>query len=174
MMSNLLLYFIFLAFVFTQLLIILVVAFLRLRFFKLRRQHKVLYTKSSSSSSSSSTATIAFFHPNCSGGGGGERVLWKAIESLSDLNQELLEGGEGRGDGNRKDMIQKKSIHAIIYTSDPKTLDYKQGKDELLQKDKLDQHPSFLFEKIIELKISCLFSQMNLFLLSLSLSTKQK
>ncbi len=43
---------------------------------------------------------IAFFHPHCSAGGGGERVLWKAIEALSQLNSQGVK------------------IEVLVYTSD--------------------------------------------------------
>lgn len=33
-------------------------------------------------------AVVAFFHPHCSAGGGGERVLWKAIQVLGELNEQ--------------------------------------------------------------------------------------
>lgn len=54
--------------------------------------------------------TIAFFHPHCSAGGGGERVLWKAIEALAELNDEGLK------------------IQVAIYTSDDRKERYAQGK----------------------------------------------
>lgn len=46
------------------------------------------------------TTSIAFFHPHCSAGGGGERVLWKAIEALSQLNTQGL------------------NAEVVVYTSD--------------------------------------------------------
>ena len=54
--------------------------------------------------------TIAFFHPHCSAGGGGERVLWKAIEALAELNDEGLK------------------IQVAIYTSDDHIEIYAKGK----------------------------------------------
>ena len=54
--------------------------------------------------------TIAFFHPHCSAGGGGERVLWKAIEALAELNDEGLK------------------IQVAIFTSDDRKERYAQGK----------------------------------------------
>lgn len=54
--------------------------------------------------------TIAFFHPHCSAGGGGERVLWKAIKALAELNDEGIK------------------IQVAIYTSDDHKERYTQGK----------------------------------------------
>ncbi len=48
------------------------------------------------------TATmVGFFHPFCAGGGGGERVLWRAVRSLSHLSREL-----------------DRPLHVLIYTGD--------------------------------------------------------
>ena len=53
---------------------------------------------------------IAFFHPFCASGGGGERVLWKAVEALGELNDRGL------------------LLKVIIYTIDPPHDDYLRGK----------------------------------------------
>ena len=45
--------------------------------------------------------SVAFFHPNCASGGGGERVLWTAIQVLSEIVQSGL------------------PIRVVIYTADP-------------------------------------------------------
>ncbi len=118
----------------------LLVAFvqIRIKFYKLRRlshtDNKAEATKPSPSSSSISTCTIAFFHPHCSGGGGGERVLWKAVESISDLNEELLgdDNDDGRGDvdgrkGHAEHPGKQKQLQVVIYTSDAKSMNYKRG-----------------------------------------------
>jgi ALG11 mannosyltransferase N-terminus len=47
----------------------------RYYFNRLRKSHK-----------RQSKKTVAFFHPYCSSGGGGERVLWKSIQALDELN----------------------------------------------------------------------------------------
>lgn len=44
---------------------------------------------------------VGFFHPFCAGGGGGERVLWRAVHTLSRLREE-------------KDT----PLHVLIYTGD--------------------------------------------------------
>jgi alpha-1,2-mannosyltransferase len=54
----------------------------------------------------SSPKEVAFFHPFCSAGGGGERVLWKAVEALGELNDQGL------------------LLKVIIYTVDPPKEDY--------------------------------------------------
>lgn len=54
---------------------------------------------------------MAFFHPHCAAGGGGERVLWKAIQSLENLQ-------------NKGMPVQLK---VAIYTIDPYRENYKQG-----------------------------------------------
>ena len=53
--------------------------------------------------------TLAFYHPHCSAGGGGERVLWKAIESLGDL----------------RDAGMK--LRVVIYTVDKSREHYSKG-----------------------------------------------
>jgi alpha-1,2-mannosyltransferase len=35
----------------------------------------------------SNTKLLAFYHPFCDSGGGGERVLWKMLHSLNELNK---------------------------------------------------------------------------------------
>lgn len=52
---------------------------------------------------------IAFFHPFCSFGGGGERVLWKAVEALGELNDQGI------------------LLKVIIYTIDPPHDGYRRG-----------------------------------------------
>jgi len=49
---------------------------------------------------------VAFFHPNCSAGGGGERVLWKAIETLGELHSAGLD------------------MHVVVYTTDTPSASY--------------------------------------------------
>ena len=44
---------------------------------------------------------VGFFHPYCAGGGGGERVLWRAVHSISRLSKEL-----------------DRPLHVLIYTGD--------------------------------------------------------
>lgn len=44
---------------------------------------------------------VGFFHPFCAGGGGGERVLWRAVRSLSHLSKKL-----------------DRPLHVLIYTGD--------------------------------------------------------
>lgn len=36
---------------------------------------------------SSNTKLLAFYHPFCASGGGGERVLWKMLHTMNELNQ---------------------------------------------------------------------------------------
>ncbi|CAM9401318.1 unnamed protein product [Scytosiphon promiscuus] len=45
---------------------------------------------------------VGFFHPFCAGGGGGERVLWRAVHTLSQLPAKKL----------------GKPLHVLIYTGD--------------------------------------------------------
>lgn len=93
----------------------LIIAILTLCFFRFK--FHALRIKSSTSLS------IAFFHPHCKGGGGGERVLWKAIESISQLSQE---DHDKNVDGK---MQQRKSqkFQIVVYTSDEKHVDYHAG-----------------------------------------------
>lgn len=59
---------------------------------------------------------VGFFHPHCSAGGGGERVLWKALQVLGELQEE---------DGSSKSKQKNKlKLHAVIYTIDPPTENY--------------------------------------------------
>lgn len=44
---------------------------------------------------------VGFFHPFCAGGGGGERVLWRAVHTLSHLSKDL-----------------HTPLHVLIYTGD--------------------------------------------------------
>lgn len=44
---------------------------------------------------------VGFFHPFCAGGGGGERVLWRAVRTLSHLPKEI-----------------DTPLHVLIYTGD--------------------------------------------------------
>lgn len=44
---------------------------------------------------------VGFFHPFCAGGGGGERVLWRAVHTLSRLSDDL-----------------RTPLHVLIYTGD--------------------------------------------------------
>ncbi len=67
--------------------------------------------------------SIAFFHPHCTGGGGGERVLWKAVESISQLNQNDYDLKV-----DRNDKLLNRQLHVVIYTSDEKKDNYHQGK----------------------------------------------
>lgn len=46
---------------------------------------------------------VGFFHPFCAGGGGGERVLWRAVRTLSHLPKDL-----------------ETPLHVLIYTGDIK------------------------------------------------------
>jgi alpha-1,2-mannosyltransferase len=49
---------------------------------------------------------LGFFHPYCSGGGGGERVLWKMVQVLAELNQKGF------------------PLQVVIYTVDPPSPEY--------------------------------------------------
>jgi hypothetical protein len=67
--------------------------------------------------------SIAFFHPHCRGGGGGERVLWKAIESISRLNQDHCKS-------DSSDLMRRRckvKFEVVVYTSDPKKDNYCEG-----------------------------------------------
>ena len=57
------------------------------------------------------TRVIAFFHPHCSAGGGGERVLWKAIQNLGELQTSGVQI----------------NLKVAVYTSDPFHDSYKEG-----------------------------------------------
>lgn len=90
--------------------IAIVIFFLRLKFHSLRQK---------ASSGSPDKTSIAFFHPHCAGGGGGERVLWKAIESISQLDQD---------EESKKRSIEKcRNFHVVVYTSDAKKDGYYEG-----------------------------------------------
>ena len=58
---------------------------------------------------SSRPKVVAFFHPYCSAGGGGERVLWKAVQVLGDLNEQGL------------------PLNVVIYTIDEPRASYREG-----------------------------------------------
>lgn len=60
---------------------------------------------------------IAFFHPYCSAGGGGERVLWKAVQVLGELQQHGL------------------ALEVVIYTIDKPRANYKEGTFHILRVD---------------------------------------
>ncbi|CAB1114366.1 GT4 [Ectocarpus sp. CCAP 1310/34] len=47
------------------------------------------------------STTVGFFHPFCAGGGGGERVLWRAVHTLSRLSDDI-----------------GTPLHVLIYTGD--------------------------------------------------------
>ena len=71
-----------------------------------------------------SRRSIAFFHPHCSAGGGGERVLWKAVEALQELNDSQRNGyGDEDEDGN---LVK---IQVVVYTCDAYTDTYCHGED---------------------------------------------
>jgi len=62
------------------------------------------------------TKVIGFFHPHCSAGGGGERVLWKAIQVLGDIQSESM---------RYKSPVQ---WNVAIFTTDPFHENYHKGK----------------------------------------------
>mmetsp|Transcript_30798 Transcript_30798/g.35410 ORF Transcript_30798/g.35410 Transcript_30798/m.35410 type:complete len:533 (-) Transcript_30798:52-1650(-) len=104
-----------------------VIFFFRVKFFALRRKHHSIINSSSednnnandekTNNNSTNTSkrhdkkSIGFYHPHCSAGGGGERVLWKAIESLGELYLE----------GTLKDISK-----LVIYTLDAQNSQYHQ------------------------------------------------
>jgi alpha-1,2-mannosyltransferase len=92
---------------------VVLLVYFRHKFHSLRL--KASSSLSPSSPSSSSTTSIAFFHPHCTGGGGGERVLWKAIDSISQLNINQEDD---------KHRTLNKKIAVVIYTSDTKEENY--------------------------------------------------
>ena len=101
------------------------VAISLLGIFIFRRKFHSLRLKSISASSLESSISIGFFHPHCRGGGGGERVLWKAIEGISQLNEDSCDDLT-KADG-KKSLKRKKKLHVVVYTSDPKTEGYHKG-----------------------------------------------
>ncbi len=125
-------------------LVFVTVIFHRYTFSKLRRRHH-----KASTDNNTSRTFVAFFHPHCSGGGGGERVLWKAIESISELNREM---SEDYNDGHVRKTQKgergvKKSLHVVIYTSDSKSDDYQRGKlaKVKVQLSNFNHQPLFFF-----------------------------
>ena len=82
-----------------MILIFLALAFMMARYFSKLRQRCC----------KNNAISIAFFHPHCSAGGGGERVLWKAIEALGQINKEGM------------------NIEVVIYTSDSFSESYHEG-----------------------------------------------
>jgi thiol-disulfide isomerase/thioredoxin len=58
-----------------------------------------------------------FFHPHCMAGGGGERVLWKTIQVLAELEQE---------------RANDKRIQVIVYTVDPFRKNYGSGESHVV------------------------------------------
>lgn len=148
MIETLMLYFILFPTILLLLLIFLTISFYRYKFHKLRHRHRHKEIKSSNTQDAGicwTSTTIAFFHPHCSGGGGGERVLWKAIESISNLNVELRgeadhdddhDNGKEKREGCKKSSSssscsgkkkEKKLLHVVVYTSDSKSDEYQRG-----------------------------------------------
>lgn len=101
----------------------LIVSYFRLKFHLLRLQSNVSSQRLLSNAKQAQAVSIAFFHPHCTGGGGGERVLWKAVESISQLNQNNYERKE-----KMNDKLLNRQLHVVIYTSDEKKDNYYQGK----------------------------------------------
>lgn len=88
---------------------------------------------------------IGFFHPHCSAGGGGERVLWKIIEALGELNEGKMMSGvkkrrEKKSSKGGVDVVggldecnsQKvKQLSVIVYTVDEPSESFQKGKHYL-------------------------------------------
>lgn len=70
---------------------LLAVAIAHISRWRTRRQHGV----------APGATMVGFFHPFCAGGGGGERVLWRAVHTLSRLSKDL-----------------RTPLHVLIYTGD--------------------------------------------------------
>jgi alpha-1,2-mannosyltransferase len=66
---------------FLQLLIIILILFIILKFFLIKRIKRNSHLKYRINDD---TFTIGFFHPFCNSGGGGERVLWSIIKIIQD------------------------------------------------------------------------------------------
>lgn len=60
--------------------------------------------------------TFAFFHPYASGGGGGERVLWKMIQYLQQMEAPSAASGTAT---TRQSTAHANDLEIIIYTVDP-------------------------------------------------------